>query len=183
MPLLIQPTTLFKRKRSLVPPITTYQVPKRNCCCDTSVFLMLICFGFRLLCVITSGSRTPLLWLLFTVGLSLLVHLGLPLVTFGALNARLVIVQKHILVQPKASPQHCNQQKNMCWSMGIPCQVVVSQWTITCPLLWDNYPTLLDVNGMDALVAHFLFTMPVESYSIFVNTLLLQLRPSPINAD
>ncbi len=35
--------------------------------------------------------------------------------------------------------------------MDILCLVVVSQWTITCPLLWDDYPTPLDVNGLDTL--------------------------------
>ncbi len=114
MPLLTLPTMLFEQKRSLVPQITTYQVPKRNCCCGTSVCLMLIWLEFRLSCVIESGLRIPLLWLLSTVGPSLLVHLGLPFVTFGALNAQLASVQKHILVLPKASPQHYNQKRNKC---------------------------------------------------------------------
>jgi hypothetical protein len=114
MPLLTLPTTLFKQKQSLVPQITTYQVPKRNCCCGTSIYLMLIWLGFRLSCMIKSGLRNPLLWLLSTVGPSLLVCLGLPLVMFGALNAWLASVQKHILVLPKASPEHCNQKRNKC---------------------------------------------------------------------
>ena len=114
MPLLTLPTTLLKKKRSLVQQITTYQVPKRNCCCSTSICLMLIWLGFRLSCVIESGLRIPLLWLLSTVGPSLLVRLRLPLVTFGALNAQLASVQKHILILPKASPQHCNQKRNKC---------------------------------------------------------------------
>jgi hypothetical protein len=112
MPLLTLSTMLFKQKQSLVPQITTCQVPKRNCCYGTSICLMLIWLGFRLSCVIESGLRIPLLWLLFTVGPSLLVCLGLPLVMFGALNAWLASVQKHILVLPKASPQHCNQNRN-----------------------------------------------------------------------
>jgi hypothetical protein len=76
MPLLTLPTTLFKQKQSLVLQITTYQVPKRNCCCGTSICFMLIWLGSRLSCVIKSGSRTRLLWLLSTVGLSLLVCLA-----------------------------------------------------------------------------------------------------------
>jgi hypothetical protein len=95
MPLHIQLQMLLKQRQSSVLLIKTCLVSRKSCYCGTSISLIKIWLGYRILCVIVNGLMTPQLLLLFTLGHLFLALLELPCVMFEVLSAWHVFVQSN----------------------------------------------------------------------------------------